>query len=136
MSKGNSNHFSGTNGANKALVDELVSSGEKCTPENIVAITKDSSGRIVWLETGNDRAGLNHIIDEHGSQFHGKGISNEEIPNYVMEAIHQGNIVGYQGKKNPRTIYEFVYEGKKQRIAISIGPNGFIVGANPKSVKE
>ena len=136
MSKGNSNHFSGTNGANKALVDELVSSGEKCTPENIVAITKDSSGGIVWLETGNDRAGLNHIIDEHGSQFHGKGISNEEIPNYVMEAIHQGNIVGYQGKKNPRTIYEFVYEGKKQRIAISIGPNGFIVGANPKSVKE
>ena len=136
MSKGNSNHFSGTNGANKALVDELVSSGEKCTPENIVAITKDSSGGIVWLETGNDRAGLNHIIDEHGSQFHGKGISNEEIPNYVMEAVHQGNIVGYQGKKNPRTIYEFVYEGKKQRIAISIGPNGFIVGANPKSVKE
>jgi filamentous hemagglutinin len=136
MSKENSNHFSRTNGANKALVDELVSSGEKCTPENIVAITKDSSGRIVWLETGNDRAGLNHIIDEHGSQFHGKGISNEEIPNYVMEAIHQGNIVGYQGKKNPRTIYEFVYEGKKQRIAISIGPNGFIVGANPKSVKE
>lgn len=136
MSKGNSNHFSETNGSNKALVDELVSSGEKCTPENIVAITKDSSGRIVWLETGNDRAGLNHIINEHGSQFHGKGISNEEIPNYVMEAIHQGNIVGYQGKKNPRTIYEFVYEGKKQRIAISIGPNGFIVGANPKSVKE
>lgn len=136
MSKGNSNHFSGTNGENKALVDELVSSGEKCTPENIVAITKDSSGKIVWLETGNDQAGLNHIIDEHGSQFHGKGISNEEIPNYVMEAIHQGNIVGYQGKKNPRTIYEFVYEGKKQRIAISIGPNGFIVGANPKSVKE
>ena len=136
MSKGNSNHFSGTNGTNKALVDELVSSGEKCTPENIVAITKDSSGRIVWLETGNDRAGLNHIIDEHGSQFHDKGISNEEIPNYVMEAIHQGNIAGYQGKKNPRTIYEFVYEGKKQRIAISIGPNGFIVGANPKSVKE
>lgn len=136
MSKADSGHFSGTNGANKALVDELVSSGEKCTPKEIVGITKDSSGKIVWLETGTKKAGLNHIIEEHGSQFHGKGISNDEIPNYIMEAIHQGNIVGYQGKKNPRSIYEFVYEGKKQRVAITVGPNGFIVGANPKTIKE
>lgn len=136
MSKPDIGYFKGTNGANKALVDELVRSGEKCTPENIVGITKDSSGKIVWLETGTKKAGLNHIIEEHGSQFHGKGISNDEISNYIMEAVHQGNIVGYQGKKNPRTIYEFVYEGKKQRIAITIGPNGFIVGANPKSSKE
>ena len=136
MSKIGSSLFSGTNGANKALVDELVSSGEKCTKENIVAITKDSNGKIVWLEMGNSSAGLTHIIEEHGSQFHGKGISNDEIPNYIMEAIHQGNIVGYQGKKNPRTIYEFVYEGTKHKIAVSIGPNGFIVGANPKSTKE
>lgn len=136
MSKGNSSHFSGTNGANKALVDELTNSGAKCTPENIVGITKDTDGRIIWLETGTATAGLHHIIDEHGSQFQDKGISNDEIPNYIMEAIHQGNIVGYQGRKNPRTIYEFIYEGKKQRIAITIGPNGFIVGANPKSIKE
>lgn len=136
MSKGYSGYFGGTKGANKALVDELVSSGEKCKPENIVGITKTASGKIVWLETGTKRAGLNHIIEEHGSQFCGKGISNDEIPNYIMEAVRQGNIVGYQGKKKPRTIYEFVYEGKKQRVAITIGPNGFIVGANPKTAKE
>lgn len=136
MSKSGSRLFEHTAGANAALVSELVESGEKCSPQNIVGITKNSSGKIVWLETGNKRAGLNHIIEEHGSQFYGKGISNNEIPNYIMEAVHQGNIVGYQGKKNPRTIYEFVYEGKKQRVAITIGPNGFIVGANPKSSKE
>lgn len=136
MSKGNSNYFSGTNGANKALVEELVSSGEKCTPENIVGILKDSDGKIIWLETGTTTAGLKHIIDEHSSEFHDQDISSDEIPNYIMEAIHQGNIVGYQGRKNPRTIFEFIYEGRKRRIAISIGSNGFIVGANPKSVKE
>jgi hypothetical protein len=136
MSKGLSGHFSGTNGANKALIDELISSGENCTPENIVGITRNSSGKIVWLETGTQKAGLNHIIQEHGTQFYGKGISNNEIPNYIMEAVHQGNIVGYQGKKNPRTIYEFLYEGKKQKIAITIASNGFIVGANPKTSKE
>lgn len=136
MSKGISGHFSRTNGANKALIDELVSNGEKCTPQNIVGITRDFSGKIVWLETGSKSAGLKHIIEEHGSQFHEKCISNDEIPNYIMEAVHQGNVVGYQGKKNPRTIYEFIYEGKKQRVAISIALNGFIVGANPKAVKE
>lgn len=85
MSKGNSSHFSGTNGANKALVDELTNSGAKCTPENIVGITKDTDGRIIWLETGTATAGLHHIIDEHGSQFQDKGISNDEIPNYIMK---------------------------------------------------
>ena len=93
--------------------------------------------KIVWLETGNDASGLQHIIKEHGSQFNGKGISNENIPNYVLEAVYQWNVVGTQGKKNPpRTIYEFTYNGIKQRIAVQVSKNGYIVGANPKSMKE
>lgn len=112
MSKSGSGLFKHTSGANASLVQELVKSGEKCTPENIVGITKDSSGKIVWLETGTKSAGLNHIIDRHGSQFNGKGISNDEIPNYVMEAVHQGNVVGHQ---RTRTIYEFVYDGSIYR---------------------
>lgn len=115
MSKGTSGHFGGTKGANKVLIDELVSNGEKCTLDNIVAITKDSSGKIIWLETGTKKAGLKHIIEKHGSQFHGKGISNDEIPYYIMEAIRQGNIVGYQGKNNPRTIYEIYIQRKKTK---------------------
>ena len=51
-----------------------------------------------------------------------------------MEAVKQGNIIGEQGKKKPRKIFEFVYEGKTRRIAITISDNGFIVGANPKSI--
>lgn len=31
-------------------------------------------------------------------------------------------------------LYEVIYNGTKQRVAISIGENGFIVGANPKSI--
>ena len=70
------------------------------------------------------------------NQFYGKGISNDQIPNYVLEAIHQGKVVGTQGKRNPWTIYEFTYNGKKQRIAVQVSNNGYIVGANPKSMKE
>ena len=67
----------------------------------------------------------------------GKGIANSDIPDYVLEAVYQGNIVGTQGKRNPpRTVYEFVYNGQTQRIAIQVGSNGYIVGANPESMKE
>ncbi len=133
MSKGNSHLFSGTSGAGKALIDEVVASGEKISPDKVVMITRDPTGRIVWLEKGNSTSGLQHIIDEHSKEFNGRGISNDDIPDYVLEAVYQGNVVGTQGKRNPRTIYEFVYDGKTQRIAIQVGSNGYIVGANLRS---
>lgn len=136
MSKGSSHLFSGTSGEGKALIDEVISNGDKISPDKVVMITRDPKGKIVWLEEGNNRSGLQHIINEHGHEFNGKGISNEDIPDYVLEAVYQGNIVGTQGKRNPRTVYEFVYNGVKQRIAVQVGSNGYIVGANPKSMKE
>ena len=136
MSKGSSHLFSGTSGEGKALIDEVIANGEKISPEKVVMITKDPNGKIVWLETGNASSGLQHIINQHGHEFNGKGISNEDIPDYVLEAVYQGHIVGTQGKRNPRTVYEFIYNGQKQRIAVQVGSNGYIVGANPKSLKE
>ncbi|MBQ6018055.1 MAG: hypothetical protein IJL19_09260 [Clostridiales bacterium] len=136
MSKGSSHLFSGTSGEGKALIDEVISNGDKISPDKVVMITRDPKGRIVWLEEGNNSSGLQHIINEHGHEFNGKGISNDEIPDYVLEAVYQGNIVGTQGKRNPRTVYEFVYNGVTQRIAVQVGSNGYIVGANPKSMKE
>ena len=136
MSKGSSHLFSGTSGEGRALIDEVIASGKKITPENVVMITRDPTGRIVWLETGDNRSGLNHIIQEHEHQFNGKGISTDEIPDYVLEAVYQGKIIGTQGKRNPRTIYEFKYNGETQRIAVQVGSNGYIVSANPRSMQE
>lgn len=136
MSKGDSHLFSGTSGNGKALIAEVVASGEKISPDKVLMITREPSGKIVWMETGNNKSGLEHIVNEHGHQFNGKGISSDDIPNYVLEAVYQGNIVGTQGKKNPRTIYEFTYNGSKQRVAVQVSNNGYIVSANPKSMKE
>ena len=99
-------------------------------------ITKDHNGKIIWMEKGNNKSGLEHIIDKHGREFNGKGISNSDIPNYILEAVYQGNVVGTQGKRNPRTIYEIIYNGKKQRVAVQVGNNGYIVSANCTSMKE
>ena len=119
-------------GLNSNLLDELANSGVKYNPEDIVAITKTADGKLVWLENGTDTAGLNHIITEHADDFLNKGIMQEQIPDYVMNALENGKIVGYQGRGTERPIYEFTYNGEIHKVAITVGNNGFIVGANPK----
>ena len=52
-----------------------------------------------------------------------------------MMAIKYGKIVEKQGRHG-RPIYEFKYEGKIRRIAITVGDNGYIVGANPVSLPK
>jgi len=139
MSKPISGEFSGTKGEGAALLSQLEARGEKFNKADVVAITRDSSGSIVWLEKGHlgDRpSGLAHIIDAHGADFARQNISDAEIPQYVMTAIKHGTIVGYQGRGQGRPIYEFTYDGVTRRIAITIGSNGYIVGANPKSVPK
>lgn len=136
MSKGDSHLFSGTIGKGHVLIAEVIASGRKISPDKVKLITTDPSGRIVWIETGNRSSGVEHIIHGHGKQFNAHGISNEEIPNFVLEAVHQGNIVGTQGKRNPRTVYEVIYYGEHHRVAVQVGTNGYVVSANPKSMEE
>lgn len=120
---------------NKKLLRELAKSGVKYNADDVVMITKNTSGKLVWLENGSESAGLKHIIKEHGRDFINKGILEDKIPDYIASAIEKGKIVGYQGRGTGRPIYEFMYNGTIQRVAITIGDNGFIVGANPVSIK-
>ncbi len=136
MSKGSSHLFTKTSGEGQALIAEVIANGEKISPDKVLLITRDPQGKIVWLETGNSSSGFQHIIENHEHEFNGAGISNDDIPNYILEAVYQGNIVGTQGKRDPRTIYEFVYNGETRRVAVQVGSNGYIVSANPKSMEE
>src|SRR5471032_689650 len=114
----------------KSLFKEMTAQGIKYTPENIVSAAKDSSGKIIFLEKGSSKAGLQHIVEEHGSQFAQIGVSEARIPDVVMKAVTDGKIVGYQGAGTGRQIYETVINGKKYNIAVTVGNNGYIVGAN------
>ena len=53
-----------------------------------------------------------------------------------MTAVSKGTIVGYQGKSTTRPIYEVKYDGVIHQVAVTIGSNGYIVGANPKKTKK
>ena len=108
----------------------------KFTPENVVAMTRSSSGKVVFLKTGNSKAGLQHIIEEHGGQFAQMGVSEAQIPGVMMRAVSEGKLVGYQGSGVGRPVYELDINGQTQRVAVTVGDNGFVVGANPRgSVK-
>src|SRR5690606_193883 len=70
--------------------DELISglpAGTKITPESVVDIRKLPDGRTVWLETGSDAAGLQHIYKRHEVDFFNKGVLRDEIPTVVMSAL-------------------------------------------------
>jgi hypothetical protein len=80
---------------------------------------------------GNNKSGLIHIIFRHAGEFIERGIASEDIPKLLNKALSEGKIVGEQGSDGGRMIYETVYNGKTQRVAITVGNNGYIVGANP-----
>lgn len=47
-----------------------------------------------------------------------------------MDAVTLGKDIGVQGRS--RTIYEVTVAGRRQIIAIEVGENGYVVGANPR----
>ena len=91
------------------LIDELRKNGVKFDENKIVRIGRNDDGKIVFLEEGNSKAGLEHIR-RHADEFESKGIDRDEIAVVVMEAVTTGKQVGTQGT---RPVYEMMYKGKK-----------------------
>ncbi len=116
------------------LIAELRQAGIKHTPEEILRIARLPNGKIVFLETGNAISGLQHILENHQDEFAEKGIYESEVPDAVFLAVIQGTVVGYQ--KPNRPIYQIIFNGKTQLIAVTVGSNGYIVCANPRSTSQ
>ena len=116
MSKGNSNLFSKTTGARKALIDEVNLSAYIRNPQCISMIARDTLDEIVWFEDDSQTAG---------------NIKNIPInSDLIYEAINQGIVVGTQGKRGKRVVYEVNYKGGRRWIAIQTSKCGKIIGYN------
>ena len=72
------------------LLIELTKKGVRHTAENITHIARAPNGAIVFLESGNARAGLQHILTRHGDDFVRAGIPRDRIADYVFRAATQG----------------------------------------------
>ncbi|WP_432588894.1 putative T7SS-secreted protein [Streptomyces sp. HD1123-B1] len=114
-------------------VKQLEDDGVNFSPDRLVSVQRDQNGKVVFLEKGNENAGLQHILD-HEDDFARKGVSRDDIPDLVMSAATRGEIVGYQGKGTGRPIFEVEFQGRKMHLAVTVGSNGFIVGANPRTM--
>jgi filamentous hemagglutinin len=109
----------------------------KYNANDILEIQEDENGKIIFLERGSqdpdseNGAGYKHIL-RHADEFKQCNISIAKLPQLLFSAIKQQKVVGRQGKKPGRPIYEL----NNKLFAITIGSNGFIVGVNPRSHKS
>ena len=120
------------------LLKELIDKGVKFNPEDVIFITKDKSGMLIWLETGNEIAGFVHI-KKHIKQFIDKhGIKENELEEHLKFIITNGVLEYFKiVKRKNKDGYERLYsKDGKYYIVAGVGLNGFIVSAYPLNEKE
>ncbi|MFJ8632763.1 RICIN domain-containing protein [Streptomyces sp. NPDC093568] len=112
------------------LLDRLADAGVKFNRADTIWVIEYAKPGVplAWLEKGNVNAGLTHIAFRHAGEFASAGVRVEDIPALVKTALTQGTRVGTQGAGRP--IFEVVFQGKTQRVAVSVGDNGYVIGAN------
>ncbi|MEJ2251394.1 MAG: hypothetical protein P8Y97_17295, partial [Candidatus Lokiarchaeota archaeon] len=125
-------------------ISELRTQDIKLNEEEIIWITKNSEGKIIWLELGQHNyinpdkgAGLEHLYQKHTiGQFERWGFkSPEAIAKFLLEIISDT-------KQNPHTdkkgwiVYEVKTSLGTQYLAFQIGSNGFIVTARPYKYRD
>lgn len=98
------------------LLAELIRSGVKINPKDVVFAAKDKNGQVVWLENGNAIKGLEHI-KKHTNDFVSKhSIQEKHLVCHLRNVIKKGVVVHSQemilsnGKKGLEKIY--LYKGK------------------------
>lgn len=133
--------FGNTQGAKDNTAIDLISAleknGVKFAKENIVFITKDGTGQTVWLETGSQSTGMQHIISRHADDFKSKhGVAKADIAKHLETVFRQGKIE--YSRITPKTGgYERLYSlNGKYYLLSGVGKNGYIVSAYPIGEKE
>lgn len=121
------------------MLKPLIEAKVKFNADEVQFVTKDKSGQIIWLETGNDNAGLNHILKKHADDFSTKhNVSKENVVSHIKNIISEGNIEYSRIiKRGTREGIEklYSYNGKYYLLS-GIGTNGFVVSAYPIKEKE
>lgn len=136
MGSGVSGGYSNTKGASssEALVKQLEQSGVKFSKKDMVFVTKDKTGQVVWLEKGNASSGLQHIVSRHADDFQSKhGVSKSQISNHLNVVFTSGKVEYSRiTQKNGKPGYERLYSHNgKYYLLTGVGTNGYIVSAYP-----
>ena len=107
------------------LMDELASSGVKYNPDEVIAVMKTADGNLLWLEQGNVKSGLTHILEGHAEDFASQGVDNiQQLLNDVLK-----NAPIKTGSNSKGLFADYVFNGNTYRVAY--GTNGYIVSFYP-----
>ncbi len=108
----------------EADIKELEERKENFTKDKVIMTVRDYEGKIRWLEEGNDKAGLVHIM-AHKEQFEkGLNIKASQVPAFIQSVIREGTLLSFKiNERGP----EYIYRYKNKNILCVIGTNGFIV---------
>ena len=114
------------------LMDELANSGVKYNPEDVVMVTKNYDGHVMWLETGNEHKGLTHIQERYTRNFRDTGYdSSEEIQSLLKTVLNSQPI-----KVSPKNGgLEAIYNYNGHNYTVGYGTNGYIVSFYPSRTK-
>lgn len=119
-----------SSGRSIKLITEAKKQGHKINPAKVIHIGLNRGGKIIWLEEGSAAAGLQHILTSQKIvSFQRFGVQEKEIGDFIFRAALADVKLGIIGED--RIVYKIEYKGQEKRVAISIGDNGYIVGANP-----
>ncbi len=88
-------------------------------------VAKNSGGKLMWLENGNSKAGLTHILERHAYDFASQGINN--IPKLLNDVLKTNRI--NTGSNAKGLFADYIFSENTYRIAY--GTNGFIVSFYP-----
>lgn len=125
--------------AKEHLQQILTENHIKFDADAIIAIDQKPDGQIFFLERGNERAGYKHVLN-HAKDFNNKGVNVAKLPQFIMHTLKNNQQVSVQNaRRGGRPIYHgtlFAQNNHEVDVAISVGSNGFIVGANPVTLKK
>jgi hypothetical protein len=76
------------------------------SPAKLVGIWELPDGKeiqgqtILWLEQGDQRSGLIHIVHRHGAEFLQHNIQEEELVEFAKAVTSVGKKIGIQGSRD------------------------------------
>ena len=120
------------------MINILTELNVKFYKDDLIFVSKDKTGQIVWLEEGNEDAGLKHIL--YGDDNNGHlidfinyfNIKEEQIIDTIKDVISNWK-VEYSIIKPVynRDGYEKMYSKDDKYMLAGIGLNGFITSIYP-----
>lgn len=122
--------FINTQGAKNRLVPddlmiELENSGAKFNKDEVLMITKNYVNKLMWLEEGNERAGLKHIQLRHSVDF-APGVN---IPLMLKDLLKRKPIEHSvrKGRNGKKLADVYIYKKDHHKYKVAYGSNGYIV---------